>query len=246
MKRLLTTLIVVMVMMAGYSILAQTIVGSPHDFRAVGGNPNANADTVEICVFCHTPHNAIGRAGNATLGLQLIPLWNHTTTASAFLLYGDGAANTPSGSDLQGTVDSTRLGVSRACLSCHDGTLAIGDLSMLPYDHEGPPPIPFTYGGAEIDATGHLIGMALLGTDLTNDHPVAITYPDGTAGAGSDPDINPRAGIAPLRLLWDGATQFRVQCASCHDVHNKNAVAGTPLLRVTMSGSALCLTCHNK
>ncbi|MCR4332912.1 MAG: hypothetical protein NUV34_09470, partial [Sulfuricaulis sp.] len=44
----------------------------------------------------------------------------------------------------------------------------------------------------------------------------------------------------------------KVQCSSCHDVHDQESVTGSHLLRVaqtvTQGGAAsgLCLTCHNK
>jgi hypothetical protein len=44
----------------------------------------------------------------------------------------------------------------------------------------------------------------------------------------------------------------KVQCSSCHDVHDQESVAGTHLVRVAQSvaqggvASGLCLTCHDK
>jgi len=38
----------------------------------------------------------------------------------------------------------------------------------------------------------------------------------------------------------------RMECASCHDVHNTKTVPGTKLLVKDSAGSELCLTCHNK
>ena len=46
--------------------------------------------------------------------------------------------------------------------------------------------------------------------------------------------------------------QDKVQCSSCHDVHEQESVAGTNLLRVAQTvaqggnPSGLCLTCHVK
>ena len=42
------------------------ITGTAHDLSGLGWG------TDQICVFCHTPHNA--------LAPQLIPLWNHAAT----------------------------------------------------------------------------------------------------------------------------------------------------------------------
>ena len=70
---------------------AQTgIAGSGHDMRPLLG-------INEICVPCHTPHNAIENAG--------YPLWNRAAHESA-IFAGSGPA-------------------SQVCLSCHDGTVAV-------------------------------------------------------------------------------------------------------------------------
>ena len=37
----------------------------------------------------------------------------------------------------------------------------------------------------------------------------------------------------------------RMECASCHDVHNGGTTPGPGLLRITTNGSQLCLTCHD-
>jgi len=41
-------------------------------------------------------------------------------------------------------------------------------------------------------------------------------------------------------MLFDG----KMECASCHDVHNRFGVSG--LLKMSNVNSELCLTCHNK
>ena len=78
------------------------ITGSKHDFSGRGWG------TTEVCVFCHTPHNA--RVP------QLAPLWNHQSTTATYILY---SSPTMDQSPVQ-----PRDG-SRVCLSCHDGTIAI-------------------------------------------------------------------------------------------------------------------------
>jgi hypothetical protein len=48
-------------------------------------------------------------------------------------------------------------------------------------------------------------------------------------------------------MLLDGGT--KMECSSCHDVHNKFTVAtlsGRGLVKVGTGGSALCVTCHIK
>ena len=96
-----------------------------------------------------------------------------------------------------------------------------------------------------IDANGQLINHVVgAGGDFTNDHPIAITYDEV-----SDLGLQPKATVAAAGLpLFNN----KVQCASCHDVHNwslspKTGFGGTPFLRIdNNTGSALCVACHKK
>ena len=81
---------------------AASIVGTKHDLSAM---TNSNG---EVCIACHTPHNAQAQ--------QLVPLWNHTATNTTFTLYSSVTAK---------SVPGQPTGYSKACLSCHDGTVAL-------------------------------------------------------------------------------------------------------------------------
>jgi len=103
-----------------------------------------------------------------------------------------------------------------------------------------------------------------IGTDLRNDHPVGIRYPT-TAGPGTDfkdpsrketriayfdSNGNSRADSNEIRLYNTG-DGYEVECSSCHDPHGvPSAGSGSTFnptfLRVSNSGSAVCLTCHSK
>lgn len=188
------------------------ITGSAHDFSGYGWSGG------EICAPCHTPHNA--------LVPQLIPLWNHTTAAGPWSPYVDTGT---------GTLDAVvgqPAGVSRACLSCHDGSLAVDAFG----------------GAAGTTMIGTINANADFGTDLTNDHPISFTYDDalattdGELHAPSTTNVPSLGGTIQNTMLFGG----NLECASCHDVHNTTAVVGTPLLRITNAASVLCLTCHNK
>jgi len=183
------------------------ISGSAHDFRG-----QTWMTTSEICLPCHTPHNA-------STALPVV-LWNHAVTTATYTLYDSPTMNATTGQP---------DGVSKACLSCHDGTVALDSFGG-------------TTGGTTIS------GTANFGTDLTNDHPVSFTYNDtlATTDGGLHLPTTTNSGlgstIATDMLFGTGNTQ--VECASCHDVHN---AAGLPsLLLKTNAGSALCLTCHAK
>ena len=179
---------------------AQTIVGSDHDFSNNGWSGG------QICLVCHTPHNA-------ATGVSDAPLWNHALTSSVFTLY----TNT--------TLDATPnqpTGVSLLCLSCHDGTVALD-----------------SFGGAT--GTSFIGGGANFGTDLSNDHPIAISYAADTTLA---PDTNPSGITGGTTIAADMLFSGNVECASCHDVHNSSGE--NALLVKSNAASALCQTCHAK
>ncbi len=200
-------------LVAGFSSVsfAQSIVGSPHDFS------NQTFARGEICLPCHAPHNN-----------QVVtdaPLWNHEVTTAVYTTYTSPTldAGTPPGSlDQPG-------GVSKLCLSCHDGTVAVD-----------------AFGGQP--GTIFIFGDANLGTDFSNDHPISFIYDTtlaATDGELFDPATAP-SGIAGSTgtIAQDMLFADRVECASCHDVHN--SFGFDELLLKSNAASALCLTCHDK
>jgi len=90
------------------------IRNSKHDFSV---NSAANSETYStdedrMCVFCHTPHNAV----------ENVPLWNRSASVGAFALYT--ASATLTSSTKASVIDSTNI--SYKCLTCHDGNVSIG------------------------------------------------------------------------------------------------------------------------
>lgn len=190
-------------MLLGMSAMAQ-ITGSAHDFSSDTWN-----STGRICIVCHTPHNA-------DLTVTDSPLWNHdVTTVAAYTVYSG-----------TGTLDATDLGqpdgVSKLCLSCHDGTVALD-----------------SFGGAT--GTTFLTGSALVGTDLSDDHPISFTY--DAALATADGELATPSGGTVGTLPLFGASSDQMECATCHDVHDDT---NGNFLLMDNTASALCLTCHNK
>jgi len=148
------------------------------------------------------------------------PLWNHQLTTATFAVYSSATMNA-----VVGQPDAS----SKLCLSCHDGTVALENF------------------GGNVSGTHFLTGPTLLGTSLINDHPISFTYDAllaTTDGGLFNPMTTPSGlgGTINQNMLFSG----KVQCASCHDVHNN--APGTPpsLLLKSNAASALCLTCHNK
>ncbi len=195
------------------------ISGSVHDFSATGGGPVAIPGETQLCNFCHTPHNALSTEA---------PLWNHAETSAVFQSYESGTLNATIGDP---------AGVSKLCLSCHDGTVGIDT-----YGTQTGVPTMIT------NARG-----ALLDTDLRDDHPISFVY--NTALFNDDDGLyNPSVQLTDIggtieddMLFGLVAGSKTMECASCHDVHNGTvAMAAGNLLRIDNGGSDLCLTCHNK
>lgn len=176
------------------------ILGSPHDLQGTN-----SGDGGQTCIYCHTPHNASNFA----------PLWSRQTPTGPYTMYASP------------TLDMTIAGLpqdtSLACLSCHDGTLALDAVVGLTSGNE------FISGGNN------------LGTDLSNDHPISITY-DSTADTAFNAATAGKVG--GLQLFGSGANQ--VECATCHSVHDEGAAGASALLWIDNAGSALCTACHIK
>jgi hypothetical protein len=210
---------------------AKGIEGTAHDLSITGLNSVTMA--TRACVFCHTTHNS-GTSG----GSQLVPDWNHTTTTATFTMYNN---TNHAGANLKGTVDSQPTGPSLACLSCHDGTVSVGSLLVAPTG--GGNESYISARGGVSPSTGRISsGAGLVGTNLSNDHPVSITYQDNL-----NTGLQPASSLSGVRLYPSNVTGAKVQCSSCHDVHNYGTPGATaPFLRATMVGSFLCRSCHIK
>ncbi|MEW6109621.1 MAG: cytochrome c3 family protein [Nitrospirota bacterium] len=230
-----------------------TICGSKHDLSSLTGAGIFQAtDEDEICIFCHTPHNAIVQDSSG----NRLPLWNRSISRneSGFTVY--------SSSTLNATVGQPS-GVSLLCMSCHDGVTAINSLinfgqtnpiTMNGFDQIGDvwnPSFP-RFPGANIGgATPNAYAYAPYGgTDSTtkrldDDHPVSFVFDVSLVAADGGLQL-PAAGD-PLKLY-----NSKLECSTCHDPHKEGnpAIQGAnhtfPFLRKTNNASALCSTCHLK
>ncbi len=212
------------VALAGISSTKHNLAaGGPGTIKASAGQQND-----EICVYCHTPHFA-------NPGFTGAPLWNKATPTATYTMYGTTIAGS--------APDAAPNGVTKACLSCHDGVSAINSI----VNSAGPGGV--VTGGTNVAFGTTLAGTAKtmpagatnLGTTLADDHPVSITYTAGKASL-----------VATTTSLtgWEGATTVanllrsnKVECSSCHDPHTST---NGLFLRKANTGSALCLGCHAK
>ncbi len=186
-----------------------SIVNTKHNLSITGPGPIKSTAEEQICIFCHTPHNA----------RRDIPyLWNRSDTTVNYIPYQS--------STLYATVGQP-TGASKLCLSCHDGTIALGAILSEPQE------IPFT-GGIRFMPEG----PTKLGTDLSDDHPVSFVYNTSIAisnGELIDPSLLP----SDVRLDGNG----QLQCTACHDPHDDN---NNKFLVKPNNYSVLCTTCHQK
>ncbi len=236
------------------------IQATSHDFTSTSGGTGTATAGVGVCTFCHTPHKAI------TTSL----LWNHTLSVNNFSW--DVPATT-AGTTFPSFRGDTYKGASAKCLSCHDGTVAIGDVAWFEEaSHRGAGALnPLQHN------TGGEFQIATATGSMAGNHPVAMPFPFNntantyngvTNGAGlqtADWQSDPWAGGAGtngthIRLFNDDgagnitagpvATRTGIECSSCHDPHNKASVDDL-FLRAKLTGSDaasgyICMQCHNK
>jgi len=198
--------LIILVLFGSISLWA-SIVGSKHDFSSQGWSQG------EICLPCHTPHNAESNLDG--------PLWNHEVSSTTYTLYSSQYANATV------PVQPEMGSITRLCLSCHDGTIALD-----------------SFGGGS--GSNYIGSDGLVGTNLGDDHPVSVQWTHNSNSLTSSICTNCH-DIRDPTLPYGFELKFfsgRVECATCHDPHN-NTVE-TYMLRKTMVGSELCLHCHDK
>ena len=190
----------------------QAILQSKHNFAAGSTAEMRSAAEQRVCTFCHTPH----------LSKSAVPMWSHQD--SAVVEYGLYSSSTlQSQVEQPGSADSSKL-----CLSCHDGTVALGNMA------DGAV-IPFLQGSQyrlPMSSPSNLYK----GVGLGANHPFAFK-PSNSIETQSPPVK------AAVRLDAAG----RVQCTTCHDPHNEfiDPTVGKFLVESNVR-SALCLKCHAK
>ena len=164
------------------------------------------------CTFCHAPHSGVG---------GITPLWNQTLSTQSYTLYNSTTFK-------QQSTQPTLGRSSSLCLSCHDGTVAVGQSAA--------------YG--RIPTSGTLNNMDVLGTNLSSSHPFNMVKPLKDA-----PDM--AASLVAQGVTADptGAVKLiagNVECISCHSPHVQgiDTVAQKFLVRDSSNGQ-MCLSCHD-
>jgi len=238
MKGKVLVVMVAAVALLGAGAALAGIAETKHDLSVTGeGTIKASGaqQNLENCVWCHTPHFANTDFAGA-------PLWNKATPTGTYTMYGTTLAGT--------TPDATPNGITKACLSCHDGVSAIN--SLVNQANAGGvvgAGYNVAFGASVPPAAVLLTGAATnIGTTLVNDHPVSILYIAGKAGLKATTTVFGTSSTLAA-LLRSG----KVECSSCHDPHaasgdttSSGTTASSMFLRISNSSSALCLACHEK
>ncbi len=209
----------------------------------------------QVCVFCHTPHEAEPTPAGA-------PLWSRKLSGQTYTPYSSSSLD----------ADAAQLaaapgGSSKLCLSCHDGTMAIDKVNALNGAKNvtvamsaGVSPVTMPNGSATTGFTRDL------GASLTNDHPISFTY--NSTIASYDGELRPPDGtIVGNRVR--GATRPKIplennqlQCSACHDPHLRDKATSNgnaKFLRMnrfqvvqpaggnfSVANDIICLACHDK
>jgi hypothetical protein len=198
------------------------IVMAGETYPGVAGTPHdvrvmTGQDGLEPCAMCHTPHSGTGD----------YPLWNRDQGPQTYSMY-----NSPSFD--MGPTQTGPEPPSSLCLVCHNGVFS----SLVNYPGPGSP------ANESYDYEMNPTFWAMLGTDLTDDHPISFTYDptkDSVQDGNGFPDvitcltgINTRYWIGSLsggdtegnNNLWyplytnSEGQQRQMECATCHSVHD--------------------------
>lgn len=221
-----------------------TLIGSSHDFSSTGTTAYGSLGVATFtwggetntyqnpCQVCHIPHKA------APYSAANGPLWNHAAATNAttkYITYDQAGSATFNALNL-GTLT---LGSSFACLSCHDGSIAVNQ-SFGKTTYNGNGGAPTNVPSFAIETAGGVNGTH---NDLTVMHPIGVSYTAAQAAAPGELNNIP----ANLSQMLKGPNKT-VECASCHDIHRTYGASATVSheLIVDLNGGQLCLTCHNK
>ena len=211
MRKLFLAAILLMLAAAGQAQQNTGDILGAHNLSASGTSPiKGNLDP---CMFCHVPHSGVQNPNPA--------LWSQTLSTQTYSLY--------SSTTLHNTGQMPTLGgASSLCLSCHDGTVAVGQTQ------------PF----GSVQMNGSMYLNDVFGTNLQGSHPFSLRLPMVDA-----PDLVP--SLTTSHTTADPLKQVQlinndVECTSCHTPHNQSidALSANFLVRDSSNGQ-LCLSCHD-
>ena len=180
-----------------------------HNLGPAGPSPISGARP-DACSYCHAAHSGLNRG-----------LWNQKLTTQVYNVY---ASNSEKNLGTQPTLGQS----TNQCLSCHDGTVAVGTTVV--------------YG--QVVTQGSMFSQDVLGSNMQASHPFSLALP-------LKDNIDLAASLVASGTTADptGAVKLihgNVECISCHDPHiqAKDLVSQNFLVKDGSSGQ-LCLACHD-
>lgn len=191
-----------------------SVVNTPHNLSVSGGGGAHNIrSTVEarVCIYCHAPHHAT----------SVTPLWSRQLSDKTYNLYEPA--------NMIATLQQPRE-ASRLCLSCHDGTIALG---LLAGNYVLDPSLP-SLGAMPVESNPRL--NSNLGTDLSDDHPISFIYTQ-------KPELQEASLLKAQGIRLDRNNY--VECTTCHNPHN-NLNGNFLVTNVDSKHDALCVICHTR
>jgi predicted CXXCH cytochrome family protein len=164
----------------------------------------------DSCAYCHAPHSGLN-----------VGLWNQKLTTQAYSTY---TSSTEKNNDTQPMLGT----VSNQCLSCHDGTVAVG--------------ATVAYG--QVTTRGSMASADVFGSNMQSSHPFSLALPlqdniDLAASLASNGSTADPTGAVKL-------IKGNVECTSCHNPHvqARDPISLNFLVKDSSNGQ-LCLACHD-
>lgn len=226
--------------------LARTLIkDTRHNLSSWGKYTVKAATETQVCIFCHAPHNADSTQA---------PLWSHKDTTATFQMAS--TVNVVPGR--RTWADAQPTGISKKCLSCHDGTVAIGalagssEIAVTGASGSIAPGVNNALAGSRTPGGGLTSGdYGYIGTDLRGGHVISFKYKDAIDFFDSARIKFNDLVVSDRNSMLD--RQGKMQCHTCHDPHNDwcsdpaKTIGRDPLWRKacgTNGNADLCLLCH--
>lgn len=201
-------------LLAAAPAVAQDVLGL-HDLSPTGQSP-LKGNVANACLYCHAPHSG-----------QDLKLWNQKLSTTPYTPYTSTTYN-----QTKQNKRLTPLGsASSLCLSCHDGTVAVGQSTA--------------YGSFSMTGTTNPQDFFIENTPtaLLGSHPFSLDLPLQDA-----PDL-----VATLKS--QGTTKQpsavnlingNIECTSCHNPHVEAIDKQVQKFLVQDSSNGqMCLACHD-
>ena len=209
MRKVAFTLFLMVLALAAHAQISGDVLGS-HNLSLSGTSPVKGA--LDPCLYCHVPHSGVANPNGA--------LWSQQLSAQTYTSYSSTTLHNTGMQPVLG-------GDSSLCLSCHDGTVAVGQTQ------------PF----GQIQMTGNMYPTDKFGTNLQGSHPFSLKLPLVDA-----PDLVSSLTTSHTTADPSGAVKLianDVECTSCHTPHAQSIdmLSKNFLVRDSSNGQ-LCTSCH--